>query len=243
MSVSVLWFRRDLRLDDHPALGAAAAAAEEVLPVFVLDDLLRRSSGAARLAFLYRSLRALEEVTDGRLVVLRGRPTTVIPRLAAEMGAEEVHVSADFGPYGRRRDAAVEAALTADGRTLLRTGSPYAVSPGRLFTAEGTPFRVYSAYRRAWLRHGWHPPAPVPAGLRFAAGPAGDPIPADPDLGGSAIPAAGEAAATRAWDLFREQALGGYAERRNSPGLPGTSRLSVYLKYGALHPRTLLAGL
>src|SRR3954449_8118964 len=87
VTTSILWFRRDLRLADHPALLAARDAADEVLPVFVLDDALRRPAGAPRLAFLYGCLRELHERTDGRLRVLHGRPETVLPRIARDTGA------------------------------------------------------------------------------------------------------------------------------------------------------------
>ena len=238
---SVLWFRRDLRLGDNPAL-AAAAQAGEVLPLFVLDDALRRPSGAPRLAFLYRCLRELDEATGGRLVVLRGRPASVVPRVAREVGAAAVHVAADFGPYGRERDEAVAAALPA-GVELVRTGSPYAVAPGRVRKDDGTPFRVYTPYYRAWVRHGWRKPAD-PVRPRWLTGVASTGVPADPALpAGLRLPEAGEAAARARWADFRDSALRAYTDQRNRPDRPATSRLSVHLKYGTVHPRTLLADL
>jgi deoxyribodipyrimidine photo-lyase len=247
---SVLWFRRDLRVGDNPALLAARDGAGPdgaVLPVFVLDDALRRPSGAPRIAFLYRCLRALDEALDGRLVVLRGRPEDVVPRLVRDVGAGSVHVAADFGPYGRERDERVAAALAAgpDGGELVRTGSPYAVAPGRVRKGDGTPFRVYTPFYRAWRQHGWRAPAgSAGAGVRWLAGVPGTGVPPDPDLPARLrLPEAGEGAARARWADFRDSALGAYAEDRNRPDRPGTSRLSVHLKYGTVHPRTLLADL
>ena len=247
MPRSVLWFRRDLRLGDNPALLAARDAAGRdggVLPVFVLDEALRRPSGAPRLAFLYRCLRALDEALDGRLVVVRGRPENVLPRLAREVGAGSVHVAADFGPYGRARDERVAAALPA-GVELVRTGSPYAVAPGRVRKDDGTPFRVYSPFYRSWRQHGWRGPAASGrAAVPWLTGVAGTGVPGDPDLpAGLALPEAGEAAALARWAEFRGSALRPYADGRNRPDRPATSRLSVHLKYGTVHPRTLLADL
>jgi deoxyribodipyrimidine photo-lyase len=242
---SVLWFRRDLRLGDNPALLAARdAAGDGVLPLFVLDDVLRRPSGAPRLAFLYRSLRVLDDALGGRLVVLCGRPENVVPRVARQVEASSVHVAADFGPYGRERDERVEAALPA-GVSLVRTGSPYAVAPGRVLKDDGTPFRVYSPFYRAWRRHGWRAPADsAGATVRWLTGVSSTGVPKDPDLpAGLSLPEAGEAAALDRWAEFRDAALAGYSERRDRPDLPGTSRLSVHLKYGTVHPRTLLADL
>jgi deoxyribodipyrimidine photo-lyase len=240
--VTICWFRRDLRLGDHPALLQAAADGAEVLPLFVLDDALRGPAGAPRLTFLYRSLRDLDAATGGRLVVRTGQPAEVVRELAGEVGARSVHVSADFGPYGRARDDRVAAALAADGRELVATGSPYAVAPGRVRKPDGTPYRVFTPYLRAWLAHGWRAPAAGPP-VVWAQGVAGEGVPADPGLGDTVLPPAGEAAALARWQEFRDEHLAGYVERRNRPDVAGTSQLSVYVKYGAVHPRTLLADL
>ena len=148
MNPSVLWFRRDLRLADHPAL-AEAAGRGPVVGLFVLDPALLRPAGAARVAFLYRCLRSLDESLGGRLVVRTGDPVEVVPQVAFEADAGTVLVSADFGPYGRRRDHDVAGALRAAGRRLTGIGSPYAVDPGRTVKTDGTPFRVFSPFYRA----------------------------------------------------------------------------------------------
>src|SRR3712207_2800428 len=85
-SVSVLWFRRDLRLSDNPAL-LAACTAGEVVPLFVLDPLLWSRSGDARKAYLAGSLEALGRSTGGALVVRTGDPVEVVPAVAARVGA------------------------------------------------------------------------------------------------------------------------------------------------------------
>ena len=234
------WIRRDLRLHDQPALNAAAAAGA-VVPVFVLDEHLLGPSGIPRQAFLARALASLDQQLrryGPGLVVRRGDPVEVIPTLAAEAQASSVHVSADYGPYGQRRDHAVRAALGSI--PLVATGSPYAVSPGRVTTQAGQPFQVFTPFYRAWLQHGWRQPAETdPAQVRWH-GLATDPLPAAVDL---ALPEATEEAAHGAWAQFRADRLPDYPNDRNRPDLDGTSRLSVYLRWGLLHPRTLLADL
>ncbi|MGY1841183.1 MULTISPECIES: cryptochrome/photolyase family protein [unclassified Modestobacter] len=244
MPTALLWFRRDLRLGDHPALLAALDAAGpdgDVLPVFVFDDRLYGPAGDPRRRFLLDCLADLDGQTGGALVLRAGDPAQVLPALAAEVGAGSVHVTADAGPYGRRRDAAVERALGE--LPLVRTGSPYAVAPGRVVKRDGTPFRVFTPFARAWREHGWHSPATRPDDVRWTRGVRSDEPPTAPGLDGVALPPAGEAAATAAWHRFRDERLLGYAEGRNTPGTNGTSRLSAYLKYGCIHPRTLLADL
>ncbi len=242
MTTSVLWFRRDLRLADHPALLAARDDADDVLPLFVLDDALRGPAGAPRLAFLYRCLRELEERTDGRLRVLTGRPDDVVARVAREVSATGVHVSSDHGPYGRARDERVRAAL--GDVPLVATGSPYGVTPGALTKDDGTPYRVYTPFARAWRSRGLHSPARTPRSVPWTdGGLSTDGVPADPDLGDVVLPPAGELAARARWREFLDGDVGAYGDRRDLPAVSGTSVLSAHLKYGCLHPRTLHADL
>ena len=246
MTVSVLWLRRDLRLSDLPSLGAAAEAADEVLPLFVLDDALRGPSGAPRLAFLHGCLRELVDRTDGRMRVVTGRPEEVLPRVVREAGATSVHLSSDHGPYGRERDERVRAALAAlpEPVPLVATGSPYAVTPGTLRKPDGSPFRVYSPFARAHRARGVHSPAPAVTPRWTDGGIATDGVPDDPDLGTVVLPAAGETAALERWGRFVGTSAPSYGETRDRPGVPdGTSGMSVYLKYGCIHPRTMLADL
>ncbi|OHV38382.1 deoxyribodipyrimidine photolyase [Parafrankia colletiae] len=240
---AVWWLRRDLRLDDNPAL-LAAADEGPVLALFVLDDALRSPSGPVRLAFLYRCLRDLDERLSGRLCVRAGRPDEVVPAVAREVGADVVHIAADHGPYGRDRDDRVARALAADGRELRRTGSAYAVAPGRVTSSEGTSYRVFTPFYRAWKEHGWRAPAAGAADPdwldpRSLPG-SGAAIPADPDLEGTRLPAAGEAAARERLRAFLRDSLAGYARHRDEPAAEVTSRLSPYLKWGCVHPRTVL---
>jgi deoxyribodipyrimidine photo-lyase len=245
----VVWFRRDLRVRDQPTFLAAAEGARSGLALFVLDPALLEPAGANRRTVLYRCLRVLDESLGGRLLVVRGDPADVVPRVAAAVDAAAVHVAADFAPYGRVRDESVEKALAEHGRRLVRTGSPYAVAPGRVTKPDGTPYRVFSPFRRAWERHGWRGPADTDAGTVAWMDPAdkhGGPrrarIPDDDDVTAE-LPPAGEAVARERWQEFLDDGVSGYKRTRDRPDRPGTSRMSVHLKYGAIHPRTLLADL
>ena len=243
-----MWFRRDLRLADHPALNAAVDASDEVVPLFVVDPALWRPAGAVRREYLARSLHSLDADMGGALVWRVGDPVEAVVALVRETGASSVHVSADFGPYGAARDAVVERALAEIDVPLVRTGSPYAVAPGRVVKSDGTPYRVYSPFYRAWisarLARACHSPPQHPLGVER---------PNVTDLqrwSGSAqcssldnLPPAGEAAALARWHDFRDSALDDYADDRNRPDIDGSSRLSVHLKYGEIHPRTILAEL
>lgn len=231
-----MWLRRDLRVHDLPTLSAAANDGDTAAAVFVLDERIARPS--PRTDFFLACLRALDEAIGHRLIVLRGDPAVAVPSLADRLGAGSVHISADFSPYGARRDERVDHAL---GDTpLVRTGSPYAVAPGRIRKTDGGEYRVFGPYQRAWLHHGWRSPASTDASTVTWIDPTdvGErrPLPT-PATDPKAVP--GEDAALRRWAQFRDE-LDGYAGDRDRADLDRTSRLSAYLKAGCLHPRTLL---
>jgi deoxyribodipyrimidine photo-lyase len=237
---TLLWFRRDLRLKDHPALLDAAAADGEVLACFVLDPRLEASSGKRRLQFMYDSLRSLRDDLDGRLFVTRGRPEKRIPAIAKAIDASAVHISEDFTPFGRRRDEKVGKAL--GDVPMHATGSPYLVSPGRVTKDDGSPYKVFSPFFERWRHVGWREPADSGAESATWLDPAdlkgGTDI---PDPGADIDVEAGERAALRQWKRFRDGGIDDYAEDRNRPDKSGTSRMSVHLKFGTIHPRTLAA--
>jgi deoxyribodipyrimidine photo-lyase len=247
-STSIMWFRRDLRLADNPALVAAGSDGGEVLPVFVVDPTFA-SSGAPRLAYLHDALRSLDasirEHTDTGLVIRHGDPADVIPALANELDADTVFVARDYAPYGRRRDAAVKAALERDDRHLKGIGSPYAVAPGGVTKDDGKPYAVFTPFSKVWRRNGWELPVDAPGGdFRWAGGSgvASVPLGDRPDPG-IEVPEAGEAAAHDRWGDFLPDGVNDYPDRRDLPALAGTSRLSPALKWGTIHPRQLLADL
>ena len=228
-----MWFRRDLRVRDNPAL---LAAGSEVLPVFVFDPVLWDAACDTRRAYLVASLASLNESLGGNLVLRTGDPSKVIPELVKEVNADCVHIAADFGPYGSVRDANVEKGLNVP---LVRTGSPYAVAPGRVVKSDDTPYRVFTPFYKAWATHGWR--APATGSLPIFAKAPSDPMPKVTSP--VPLPTAGEDAAWKRWKQFKKNALAQYDEARNRPDLDGTSLLSHHLKYGEIHPRSLLAEL
>ena len=243
-----MWFRRDLRLADLPALLAAGTDGSEVVPVFVLDPTFDRA-GPARRAYLRDCLESLDADIRRRsgtgLVLRRGDPVEVIPRLAAELDAPEVFVSRDYSPYGRRRDAVVAAELRGAERALRGVGSPYAVSPGGVRKGDGNPYAVFTPFSKVWRQVGWDQPVDAPGDdFRWlGSGPiVSEPLPVHHDPG-CELPPAGEAAAHERWAGFLHDGLDEYDEHRDQAGVDGTSRLSPALKWGTVHPRQLLADL
>jgi deoxyribodipyrimidine photo-lyase len=249
---SVMWFRRDLRLADNTALSAAVAEASggapgrtadpEVVALFVLDPSLSRPAGAVRRAYLAASLSDLGSRVGG-LQLRRGDPDTEVVAVARAARASTVHITEDFGPAGRRRDQEVELALSRHGIELVRTGSPYAVAPGRVRTGTGGPYQVFTPYSRAWRDHGWLLPATAPRTVSWTRPMESHHLEPVTLPDGMHLPVAGELAAHRRWHHFLDRRLEGYAANRDRADLDGTSRMSVHLKWGEIHPRTMLADL
>ena len=238
---NIIWFRRDLRIGDHPALLAAMENSDEIVPLFILDKAQIAEAGEKLLAYMGQSLRALDESLGNTLHIIEGDQVEVLKELIARYDVKEVHISAEYERYGAMRDARVEAA----GIPLIRTGSPYAVAPGRVRKpSDDTPYKVYTPFYRAWRTHGYRVPAVTPKNIKAPTPPAQ--YRAFPDFvmpQDVRVIEAGEAAALKRFKEFSKQGLDSYDENRNFAGIDGTSKMSTYLKFGEIHPRTLLADL
>ncbi|MSO59782.1 MAG: deoxyribodipyrimidine photo-lyase [Ilumatobacteraceae bacterium] len=237
---SVWWIRRDLRLDDNAALGAACADGP-VVPVFVVDPIFLRHSGAPRLQFLFRTLEELNTRTGGALVIRVGDPATEIVAVAQSVGAKSVFAHRDFVAYGQSRDIKVAAALQSIGAHLVGTDSPYVVDPGTIRKDDGTPVRVFTPFYKRWQQVSWQSTRSyvtqwlnVPT-LSVAL----------PEIATTStqLPPVGQDAAWSRWSGWSAQHLGEYKESRNMPGVDGTSMMSPYLRFGVVHPRQLISDL
>ena len=236
-----MWFRRDLRINDHPAFLAAIESAETVIPLFILDKQQISEAGDKLLAYMGKSLRALDESLGNRLHIIEGDQVEVLKELIAAHGVEEVHISAEYERFGAERDARVEAA----GIKLVRTGSPYAVTPGRVLKpSDATPYKVYTPFYRAWLAHGWRAPVAAPKNPNWVTPKKSDQnIPNWKAPDGIALQESGEAVALLRFKKFLKESAEDYGDNRNIPGIEGTSKLSPHLRWGEIHPRTILASL
>jgi deoxyribodipyrimidine photo-lyase len=242
---AVVWFRRDLRVRDLPALAYACREHERVVPLFVLHPALLggRFRSHARAAWMLGCLEALDgelRARGGRLVLRRGRPQSELRRVAAEVGARSVHVSDDVTGFARARDQDVAQALASDGVELVRHPGLYVADLPAIRTTAGGPYTVYSPFLRAWKAQERRPIERAPQEIampRIAAGR----LPSLRALGfdGSPprleeCPEPGEEAARRAARSWvAGQGLARYAQRRNELAEP-TSRLSAYLRFGCL---------
>lgn len=241
MRTVIVLFTRDLRVADHPALVAACAHAKTVVPLYVLDPVLAGRS-ANRDRFLHQSLADLRSALirrGGDLVIRRGDPVAETIKLARDVGAEAIGVSADVSRYARRR----EQRLVADcDRHRFRLGifpGLTVVDPGALKPSASDHYRVFSPYHRAWLAATWRKEAAAPESVKLPAGiEVGGPLP-DPPIGESPMAASGgETAAHRQLEEWLDH-VPKYGETHNDLAADTTSRLSPYLRFGCLSPLTL----
>jgi deoxyribodipyrimidine photo-lyase len=258
-TTALLWYRRDLRVADHPALTFAVREFDRVVPVFVFDDALLRGRFAStpRTAFMLGCLRSLDEALRERgsaLVVRRGRPEEELVALAEEAGAQAVLWTSDVAPYARARDMRVTRALRDAGVLARPQGGAYVVDVSRPRTQAGKPFTVFSPFHRHWLelerRTVHRAPSELPAlpgtvregrlpaledlGLDHASRPRPGAVAAWGDALAVPFCEPGEPAARAALRRWLDGLIDAYADTHDLLAAGGTSGLSPYLRWGCV---------
>ncbi len=260
LSSGLVWFRRDLRVHDHAALSLALQQCQRVYCAFVFDrDILDPLPRADRrvefiracLVELDQDLRTLAGHEEAGLIVQHGQAATVVPDLARQLGVQAVYAAHDYEPQAQSRDARVRGTLASLG-IALHTCKDHVIFEGReVLTGGGTPYTVFTPYKRAWLaRLQTTPPlehavaalasglAPRPEALRT-------PVPSLADIGfeGSTNPLripTGSSGARHLLDDFLQR-MDQYHESRDYPALKGPSYLGVHLRFGTVSIRQLVA--
>ena len=257
MGQAIVWFRRDLRLADNPALQAALDAGLVPVPVYVHAPSEEEpwEPGPASNAWLHRSLEAIDAELrrlGSRLVVRRGDSLGELQNLVEQTQAEAVFWNRLYEPQCIQRDAGIEQAFASRGLVVKSFNAALFTEPWTLATGAGDPYRVFTPFWRnavAWVAS----QSPLPAPLTL-------PVP-DPAISGVSIESLqlsprlgwdagfweswqpGEAGAADLLDAFVEGAAHGYKEQRNLPDRTGTSKLSPHLHFGEISPRQVSARL
>ncbi|MFE1318366.1 cryptochrome/photolyase family protein [Kitasatospora phosalacinea] len=239
MTLAVVLFTQDLRLHDNPALHAARAGADRVVPLFVSDPAVGAAGFAApnRAAFLAGCLADLDaglRRAGGRLLVREGDTAEQTAKLAAETGAASVHLAAGVSDYARRREQRLRRAL--GDRLRVHEGSLTAVPPGAVLPAGRDHYAVFTPYHRAWQQAARRTPLPPPRGLDTPGELTGALLPAVTPTARH-LPEPGEGAARRAWQRWRTEH---YADLHDDLAADGTSHLSPYLHFGCLSANELV---
>lgn len=251
---SLVWLRDDLRLDDNPALEAARASGRPLLLVFLLDEEspgLRPLGGAARW-WLNHSLKVLAAAIEGKggqLLLRRGAALAALTRLARDVNAQAVYWNRRYGAAEIAVDTAVKSTLVAAGVAVESFGGNLLHEPWTVATQSGGPFRVFTPFYRRARMQAPRTPSQTRLPWRFAPGPKGENLerwalePSRPDWAGGlrATWTPGEAGARDALTRFLDGGIAGYADERDRPDRPSTSRLSPHLRFGEISPHRILA--
>jgi deoxyribodipyrimidine photo-lyase len=250
----IVWFRRDLRLQDQPALTAACADCDDVIPFFVFDDPLLRSRqfGAPCVTFLLSCLDELAGALAARGLALqwrRGNQIDEVVHFVADVKADAVYWNRDYEPMAIQRDRKVQQALMARGVVVHTFKDHVVFEAEEIGGSTGNPLQRYSAYRARWWTK-WHaattPFLPSPARLRSPRAGASSPriaLPTVEDLGYQAVTlwiTPGEKEARRRLRWFLDGPVHTYVEGRNLPAIDGTSKLSPHFRFGTLSVRTAI---
>ncbi len=244
----IVWFRRDLRVADNASLHHACAQAEQVVPLFILDDVILRrpDTGPARVTFLLDALRVLDanlQKRTGRLIVRKGRTPEALLQAVQDFDADGVFHHREFEPHGRRRDEQVADALGRLGKSVETFKDIALFEPGEVLSADGHPYTVFGPYKRRWFDRPADAPLPAPAQVRVPASAHGDPLPTADALGvrtAQEFECGGEDRARQMLREFCENKLGGYSAGRDRLAENATSRLSRHLHLGTLGMRTVV---
>ena len=250
METTIVWLRTDLRLADHPALGAALKDSKQVALVYVLDtaEADDRSLGGASRWWLHGSLAALQAAAaerGGGLILRRGDPAVVLFELAEELEARRIYFSRSYDPRGRSLARNLKTAAIDRGIEVKRFPGSLLAEPEHISTGGGSPYKVFTPFWRALQRQPGSPSLPAPASLPTLPKVASDPLeswqlrPRQPDwaAGFGEVWEPGVSGAQVRLEQFLQDAVGDYDAARDRPDQEGTSRLSPHLHFGELSPR------
>ena len=244
----LLWFRRDLRLSDHPMLMAAVATGRPLIPVFILDPETEALGAAAkwRLGLSVDHFAGRLAGLGSRMVFRRGPALAVLQAILQETGAGGVMWSRLYDPAAKARDAEVKAALRARGTEATSFAGHLLHEPWTVETGQGGFYRVYTPFWRAVKNRDVAVAAAAPGALRAPPVWPVSEVLADWHLAaamqrGAAVvlpyQCVGEQAASAKLDAFLEGPVDHYTDARNLPDRVGTSGLSQNLALGEIGPR------
>ncbi|MEO6076593.1 MAG: deoxyribodipyrimidine photo-lyase [Dokdonella sp.] len=247
MSTGLVWFRRDLRLADNPALLAALERHDEIICVYIHapEEEAPWQPGAASRWWLHHSLTVLDQDLRERganLIVLAGESLPSLQALVKTYKVDAIYWNRLYEPAAIKRDKKIKSALSDAGTTTESFNGSLLFEPWQVETGQGDPYRVFTPFWRN-IRARLHPQEPLPAPKKIATPPIKNQITiADLDLKPSigwdkefhSAWRPGEAGAMESLADFQSSAIADYPTDRDRPDRLGTSRLSPHLHFGEI---------
>ena len=241
-TVNIFWFRRDLRLHDNAGLYHALKGSKPVVPIFIfdtniLDELEEKDD--RRLAFIYETLEKMQSQLvklGATLDVRHGRPDEVFSSLLEDYSIAQVFTNHDYEPYATGRDAQIAKLLATSGAEFFTFKDQVIFEKSEVVKDDGKPYSIFTPYSRKWKEKAnefYMRSYPSREYVSHFFKQAPKPIPSLPAIGFKAgsikFPAI-------KWD---EELIREYQKQRDIPGIQGTSRLGVHLRFGTISIREL----
>lgn len=255
---ALVWFRRDLRLADNPALSAAVEQCARVIPLYIHapDEEAPWAPGSASNWWLHHSLRALRDElrrAGSDLVIEQGPTRARLQAVARQTGATHLFWNRSHEPTTIARDIGIKRELSDYGLNCRSFNGNLLSEPAGILTRQGAAYRVFTAYWKNLRRQLMEPLPPLPRIERIVT-PAQS-APADSLEALELLPRIpwhrefepvwrpGEQGAQACWQRFLDHTLPDYEQLRDLPGSEGTARLAPHLHFGEISPRQILWGL
>lgn len=250
---SVVWFRQDLRLDDHPALTAAVERNEPVIPVYIWspEEEGKWPPGATSRWWLRRSLTELDRQLrskGSRLIIRSGEALTELLSLIEETDAAAVFWTRRYEPASIQRDSKIKSELKDRNCVAHSFNGQLLFEPWEMQTKEGRPYQVFTAFWNACLTKGaLDDPLPIPPDIpslkKWPKSLDVSELELDPtlpwDVGLKSTWEPGSESAHAHFKHFLKSGSADYQTARDQPSVRGTSRLSPHLHFGEISPRTV----
>ncbi|MGD1809377.1 deoxyribodipyrimidine photo-lyase, 8-HDF type [Dapis sp. BLCC M126] len=253
----LFWHRRDLRISDNIGLTQASQESQRIVGIFCLDEnILKRDDIApARVTYMIGCLQHLQKrykQIGSQLLIISGKPTEAIPKLATFLEAKAVYWNLDVEPYSKERDRQVRENLEAANIQVKTFLDQLLNSPEEIFTGTKKPYTVYTPFWKNWKSKKKSSPVNIPSlkglteeQLHHTTQIGVINLPTAKELGFSwenpLILEPGEIAALEKLETFSNKPIYSYQEQRNFPSIDGTSLLSPALKFGTIGIRTVWA--
>ncbi len=238
-TISIFWFRRDLRLEDNTALNKALLNGEPVLPLFIFDEQILSDlpNDDPRVNFIYENLQVMNEKLSSyntSILCLKGNPIEVWKELVESYSIKSVYVNKDYEPYARDRDQEIEALLGKNGVSFFSCKDQVIHEENEVLKKDSTPYTVFTPYKNKWLElYKQKAPEHLVSNSNFHQ----NKIPF-PSLDALGI----EKSSIKVQEYNLSQ-IYKYSEIRDFPAVDATSYLSPHLRFGTVSVRTIIAAL
>ncbi|MFW0715754.1 cryptochrome/photolyase family protein [Pedobacter sp. N23S346] len=239
-TISIFWFRRDLRLEDNAALYHALKGEHPVLPLFIFDQniLDKLTTDDARVTFIYQTIEDLKkslQENGSDILVKYGKPENIWPEVLKEYDVTKVYINHDYEPYARERDDNMAEFLRSENIEFKTFKDQVIFEKGEILKADKTPYTVFTPFYKQWLAklNDFYLKAyPTQKYFKNLFDTKHLPLPALKAMGF-------EKSELEFPKISYESKLDNYAKERDFPALPGTTRIGLHLRFGTISIRKL----